>query len=95
MFSIGKRFVRRQWGWYLVLLDRRHFKVKLLRFRKNKSCSYQFHYHRNELWLFLTGSRSGSYMSVPRQQVHHYTGPAYVLEIQYGDKCLEEDIVRV
>lgn len=52
---MSRRFVRRQWGWYLTLLDRKHFKVKLLRFKRFGKLSIQLHHYRNELWLMLRG----------------------------------------
>lgn len=112
------RFVRRKWGWYLTLLDRRHFKVKLLRFASGLGCSLQHHKHRNELWLFLKGRgllsqfnhpytdrkkelgiklvEAGDYKNIPVGKIHQYIASktSYILEIQYGDKCIEEDIVR-
>lgn len=112
-----KRFVRRSWGWYLTLLDRKHFKVKLLRFHKEKQCSPQYHNLRNELWLFLMGNgifkgdplhhkqspwagysvESGEYRLVPIKEFHYYRAKtsSLVLEIQYGEKCEESDIVRI
>jgi hypothetical protein len=90
------RFKRRQWGWWLVLLDRKHFKVKLLRFNGKRRMSRQYHRNRNELWLFLSGNKSGKWRQHYKMKEHTYTGPkAYVLEIQYGARCIEEDIVRV
>lgn len=88
------RFVRRKWGWYLTLLDRKHFKVKLLRFKRGGNLSLQYHNHRKELWLFLG---NGEYSEIPEQTLHtHYAlKPTYVLEIQYGEKCEEADIVRI
>jgi len=121
------QFVRRKWGWYLTLLDRKHFKVKLLRFKKGGACSNQYHNERAELWLFLSGKGNfkiagenshtncfgetypigweedermmgaGEFMRVPLGLHHQYTAllPTLVLEIQYGERCVEEDIVRL
>lgn len=90
------RFRRRPWGWYLVLLDRKHFKVKLLRFSGKHRMSRQYHRCRNELWLFLTGKRSGQWKLNQRMKEHTYTGGrALAIEIQYGSKCEESDIVRI
>lgn len=103
------RLIRRAWGYYIVFLDRKHFKVKILRFNNGKACSRQFHRLRNELWLILSGSgtmyldgditslRSGDCASVPCDTFHQYTPckNTTVLEIHYGEKCDEEDIVRV
>lgn len=110
------RFKHRTWGWYLVLLDRKHFKVKLLRFKKNGELSLQWHEHRSELWLFLSGR---GYISDNKQCWYEsltwtFGNPGYarnifpmekhtfiaekvtwVIEIQYGEKCEESDIVRI
>lgn len=93
---LNGRIVKRTWGWYWTILDREHFKVKLLCFRRGKRMSNQFHRLRDELWLFLNDTRSGSYFSIPRGEYHTFCADktTYVLEIQYGDKCIEEDIVR-
>jgi mannose-1-phosphate guanylyltransferase len=103
------RFVRRQWGWYLVLLDFPHFKIKLLRFHQGKSLSLQYHESRNELWLFLLGGgcfklgshfttvAEGDYILAEKGAEHKYyaSRSTWAIEVQYGDKCVEEDIVRI
>jgi len=99
------RFKRRDWGWYLTILDRKHFKVKVLCFAANGACSKQYHNQRNELWLFLKGNghlnrlplESGQWALIQAQNLHQYIAQkkTYVLEIQYGDKCEESDIVRL
>lgn len=104
----GKRFCKRPWGWWLVLLHRKHFKIKLLYFKKGQSLSRQIHYYRGELWLFLKGvgsfysngrkeMRKGSFINVPPLSVHQFTAhrPTLVLEVQYGEECDENDIVRL
>lgn len=48
-------FKRRAWGWYLTLIDARHFKVKILRFKAGGKISLQRHAKRSELWCFLSG----------------------------------------
>ncbi len=103
------RFVRRPWGWWLVLLDRPHFKLKLLRFNAAGALSLQYHNHRSELWLFLRGeghfrrdsnyfeAKNGDVVKVSEGEKHRYVAltPTVVLEVQYGTKCIEEDIVRL
>lgn len=91
------RFCRRSWGWWLVLLDRKHFKIKLLRFKNGGKLSKQYHYFRNELWLFLSGPRKGGYSHYIAKEEHTYHAfvPTLILEVQYGEKCSEGDIVRV
>jgi hypothetical protein len=91
------QIVRRKWGIYITLLDRKHFKVKLLRFKKGGQLSTQYHHLRSELWCFLTGECAGDYMRIDQEAIHTWYArkPAWVLEIQYGEKCIEEDIVRL
>lgn len=102
---MSKRICRRPWGFWIVLLDRRHFKVKLLRFKRGGRLSVQYHHHRSELWLFLNGLgrfnregiKSGQWRLAQRNRKHTFRAikPTWVLEIQYGEICSEEDIVRV
>lgn len=103
------RFVRRKWGWYFVLLNFPQFKVKLLRFHRGKSLSLQYHQLRNELWLFLSGvgffhkngnayvMGTGESVLVEKGQKHKYacSMASWVIEVQFGDKCIEEDIIRL
>lgn len=99
------RFSRRKWGWYLTLIARKHFKVKLLWFKKAGCCSKQYHNSRNELWLLLKGAGvlnrrrlvAGDSHVVLKKKIHQFTAikPSLVLEIQYGEKCSEDDIVRL
>jgi hypothetical protein len=90
------RLVKRQWGYYLTILDRARFKVKLLRFKSGGKLSKQYHRKRNELWLFLNGKHSGTWRYFPAGALHTYHAlkPVYVLEIQYGLECREDDIIR-
>lgn len=102
------RLVRRKWGIYLTLLDRKYFKVKLLWFRARCPLKQQRHAHRSELWLFLKGHgvfssqseaypiASGNAVHIPCGQWHDYLAKraTLVLEIQWGEQCLETDIVR-
>lgn len=103
------RFTRRSWGWYLVLLDREHFKVKLLRFTLAGVLSWQRHKLRSELWLFLAGHGAfklgeqdafgvtkGDAVLVRVNENHQYApwSKTLVMEVQYGDKCDEADIMR-
>ena len=104
------RLVKRKWGWYLTLLDREHFKVKLLWFREGGEISEQKHEYRDESWLFIKGYgilrhklidnhsvAEGSRFKIKRNEWHHFKAKVrtLVLEIQYGEKCIEEDIIRV
>jgi mannose-6-phosphate isomerase-like protein (cupin superfamily) len=106
------RLVKRNWGHYLTILDRKHFKVKLLRFKEFGRLSRQFHTKRNELWLFLSGkgafykdgkmrsedrSLNGDWHLYNKRDIHEFEAfkPTWVLEIQFGEDCIEEDIIRL
>lgn len=103
------RYVKRSWGWYFILLDREHFKVKLLRFKAGNQLSHQYHSHRSELWVFLKGGGwfihddeitlkvSGDYSLANFKEVHSFKAAktTYAIEVQFGEKCVEEDIVRL
>lgn len=102
------QFRRRKWGFYITLLDRLKFKVKLLRFKRGGECSYQWHKSRNELWLCLSGMgrfvkngkisllTKGDWQVVQINDRHRYKAEkaTWILELQYGDYCIESDIVR-
>ena len=99
-----QRFKRRNWGWWLVLWRGSKFKVKLLRFKKGGSLSMQKHRFRKELWLFLGGEgknlgksySKGDYLLIERLEWHKFVADkkTWVLELQYGNRCDEEDIER-
>lgn len=99
------QLVKRKWGWYWSIIEREQFKVKLLRFHKGGKCSMQYHNMRSELWLFLKGKgslngltyRKGEWNIIETRKLHQFRADkvTWILEIQYGDKCVEEDIVRV
>jgi len=103
------RYAKRTWGWYFTLWDAPHFKIKLLRFKKYAPMSYQYHNLRSELWLFLKGNgvftkddisrsiRNGESILIERGSRHSFraTVPTTVLEIQFGNQCIEKDIVRL
>ena len=97
--------VVKPWGWYLTLLDRKRFKVKLLYFKRGGAISKQRHKYRSELWCFIFGFGvwnkkhpviSGRYKIVNPKEWHHYKADkrTLVLEIQFGAACKEEDIER-
>jgi mannose-6-phosphate isomerase-like protein (cupin superfamily) len=93
---LGGKIVRRSWGWYAVVLDRGRFKVKLLRFKAGARMSVQRHTHRSELWLHLSGPLAGEWRLYPAGESHTFRpdSAACVLEVQFGEKCVEEDIIR-
>lgn len=103
------RFARRSWGWWFVLFRRDRFKIKLLWVKRGERLSIQKHHRRSELWCFLGGRGQfllknewlsispGDYRLVPGQVVHSYHAfwDTLVIEIQFGDICVEDDIERL
>jgi len=98
-------FKFRDWGWWLVLWKGKHFKLKLIYFKKNKKLSYQRHEYRYELWLFLMGAgnmrnagtlQRGDFAMIEKNAWHQFIAGnrTLVLEVQFGEKCNEEDIER-
>jgi D-beta-D-heptose 7-phosphate kinase/D-beta-D-heptose 1-phosphate adenosyltransferase len=103
--------VFRAWGWYQVLSEAPGYKVKLLCLYPNKATSEQWHHHRAEYWQVLSGGviayrepdifhlGPGDDLFIRKKAVHRLTNAdhaaAYVLEIQRGVRCEEDDIVRL
>lgn len=54
-FEFG-RTVYRPWGYYTVLENNKHYKVKRLTIYPGKSISYQLHHHRAEHWIMVKGT---------------------------------------
>jgi cytidyltransferase-like protein len=100
----------RAWGYYRVLHDVPGMKVKELTVNPGQSLSMQRHWLRSEYWIVQDGvavvnHESGSthlhkYQEyhVPVLSWHQLTNPSTVplklVEIQYGERCVEEDIER-
>jgi cytidyltransferase-like protein len=100
----------RAWGYYRVLHDVPGMKVKELTVNPGASLSMQRHWLRSEYWIVQDGvavvnHESGSAQlhkyqeyHVPMLSWHQLTNPSTVplklVEIQYGERCVEEDIER-
>jgi cytidyltransferase-like protein len=100
----------RAWGYYRVLHDVPGMKVKELTVNPGASLSMQRHWLRSEYWIVQDGVAvvnhdSGSVRlhkyqeyHVPVLTWHQLTNPIDVplklVEIQYGERCVEEDIER-
>ena len=100
----------REWGYWRVLDDKGTVKVKELVIKPGCSLSDQRHMHRSEHWYILEGTcqietEKGIITlhkhdkAVIERQVWHssynpYMEDCHILEIQYGDRCVEEDIER-
>ena len=96
----------RDWGYWRVLDDKDTIKTKELVIEPGKSLSDQRHQHRSEHWYVLSGTidicdkvlKPHDTIIINPMQWHKAknigTEPAHIIEIQYGDKCIEDDIER-
>jgi mannose-1-phosphate guanylyltransferase/mannose-1-phosphate guanylyltransferase/mannose-6-phosphate isomerase len=100
----------RQWGYYRVLHEAPGMKVKELTVEPGKSLSMQRHFKRSEYWVVEEGNcvvnQEGGTVSlsthetidIPLNSWHQLTNPfdvpCRIVEIQYGEDCIEEDIER-
>ena len=100
----------RQWGYYRILHDAAGCKVKELTVEPGKSLSMQRHTHRAEYWLVTEGEckvekefaamfvRKHETVQIAKNQWHQLSNPFSVpcklVEIQYGEHCVEDDIER-
>ena len=98
----------RNWGYYRVIHQiGKEVKVKELVIEPGQALSNQYHDKRNELWYVMKGEvvmngvvqkEHGPAFLIPKEYWHHAKNvsdkPCHVLECQYGEECIEEDIVR-
>ncbi len=100
----------RPWGYYRVLHEVEGTKVKELTVEPGQSLSMQRHADRREYWLVTSGEckvekefgamfvRKHETVHIPVGEWHQlsnpFTEPCKLVEIQYGNRCIEEDIER-
>jgi cytidyltransferase-like protein len=100
----------RPWGHYRVLHEAPGMKVKELTVEPGKSLSMQRHFKRREHWVVEEGEckverefaglflRTHETIHIPVGEWHQLSNPfdvpCRIVEIQYGDNCVEEDIER-
>ena len=101
----------RPWGYFENLLEEKNYKVKKLIIFPKQQISFQFHKFRQEKWFVVKGRgyvqiedkklecKKGSFFEIFKEQAHSIenTGKLNleIIEIQFGEKVLEEDIVRL
>jgi mannose-6-phosphate isomerase-like protein (cupin superfamily) len=107
---IEKSEDHRPWGYYQVLLDEDHSKVKRIVVYPGKRLSLQRHQYRAEHWLILSGTAIvqsgntevlmgiGESIDIPEGTLHRLQNPGEenltIIEIQRGEYCGEDDIER-
>lgn len=102
--------VYRPWGYYTVLNQGDGYLTKMICVSPHGQLSLQSHNFRSEHWVVLSGSarvtldnknyilKPGSSIDIP-VKVKHSLGNPYseelkIIEVQKGDKLVEEDIIR-
>lgn len=101
---------QRAWGYYRVLHEAPGMKVKELIVEPKKSLSMQRHAKRREYWVVKEGKckveidsatlflNTHDTIDIPVGNWHQlsnpFDDPCKIIEIQYGEMCVEEDIER-
>jgi len=102
---------RRPWGSWSVLYEGEGMKVKLIEVDPGQRLSLQYHRHRSELWICVSGralavvGESEFHLgprdtaTIPAGTVHRLGNPGEepmsIVEVQQGELLSEEDIVRL
>jgi mannose-1-phosphate guanylyltransferase/mannose-6-phosphate isomerase len=102
--------IHKPWGWYENLQENNGYKVKRLYIKPNQKISLQYHNQRSEHWIIVSGDgelelndevknvKLGDYIFVPVLSKHRIMGGSdgiMIVEVQLGNVCDEEDIVRI
>jgi len=101
----------RPWGYYQVLLDEEHYKVKRIVVYPGKRLSLQRHQRRAEHWHVLAGTATvrsgerevmlgiGESVDIPEKALHRLYNSGgedlMIIEVQRGEYCGEDDIERL
>lgn len=109
--AVVPRTVHRPWGSYTVLAEGERFKVKEIMILPGARLSLQYHEHRSEHWTVVAGRarvtnggdvfdihvNEGTYIAVKAEHRLENQGRErlIVIEVQYGERLEEEDIVRL
>jgi len=102
--------VNRPWGWYETIDAGENFKVKRIAVKPMAKLSYQSHQFRNEHWVVVKGNASivrdgeeitlhqdeSTYIKkgVKHQLMNNQESLLEIIEVQTGEKVVEEDIIR-
>jgi mannose-1-phosphate guanylyltransferase/mannose-6-phosphate isomerase len=103
--------INKPWVWYEeVFSETRNYKCKRLYVNPDSQFSLQYHDYRNEYWTVVQGDgevtvgenknrvKVGDFIFVPRTTQHRIKGGEIgmtIIEIQIGEDCVEDDIVRL
>ncbi len=99
---------KRPWGGYTLIKRKKKYWFKKLFIRSKERFSLQSHKNRSELWIVLKGkiiarignksrsAKKGDIFWVPKKTKHRIAAKedAIVLEMAFGEKLKEGDIIR-
>ena len=101
----------RPWGTYTVLEDHPGYKVKQITVRPGAKLSLQYHHHRSEHWIVVSGKatvtvndktfvlKANESTYIPKEAKHRlencYSEELIIIEAQVGTYLGEDDIVRL
>ena len=100
----------RPWGWFEILYEEDHIKIKKILVKPGKRLSLQSHDQRSENWTIVQGQATvimddqihhlvpNQMIFIPKKSKHrienHNTTELVFIEIQTGSYLGEDDIVR-
>jgi len=103
--------VYRPWGSFEVLLTEKNYQVKRLIINPKQKISLQKHLYRSENWIIIQGiakvtKNNKNYklnknqsISIPNKTIHRVENigkdPLIIIEVQSGERLLENDIIRL
>ena len=101
----------RLWEYYDVLNSGKGYKVKKIHVFPFAKLSLQYQFHRDEYWIGVCGRARitkgehtreldlGESVPIRKNEIHRIANdweePLEIIEVQLGEKTLEEDIVRL
>ncbi|MFP5385321.1 MAG: mannose-1-phosphate guanylyltransferase/mannose-6-phosphate isomerase [Bacteriovoracia bacterium] len=101
----------RPWGTYTVLEENKGYKVKQITVRPGAKLSLQYHHHRSEHWIVVSGVatvtidnqtfdlRQNESTFIPKESKHRLVNnqkeDLVIIEAQVGSYLGEDDIVRI
>ena len=105
-----RKITFRPWGWWQALFKGPGYLAKIINVKKGEQLSLQYHQYRSETWIIASGvgevfangiwqiARTGKCIHIPVLGTHRVKATdedLVLIEVQFGDKISEDDIVRI
>ena len=105
-----RKITFRPWGWWQSIFKGPGYLAKVINVKKGEQLSLQYHNHRSETWIIASGegevfangiwqkARTGKCIHIPVKGTHRIKADKtdlVLIEVQFGDKISEDDIVRI